>query len=79
MPKAALNIFKVGTVYRAVAQVGENPRPVSMGIVVYQDGEEMKTMKDKNTAIGQLKEKAKKWARQQNIPFVHNIDINPYD
>ena len=83
MRKAVLNIFETESegekVYRAVMQVGENPQPVSMGKIVYQDGEEVDSFKDTNDAIRRLKEKAENWAREQGIPFVHNIDINPYD
>ena len=81
MPKVALNIFKTGQEYRAVIQVGENPEPISMGKIVYQDGKDVssKYIKYTREAIASLKEKAKKWAREQKIPFVHNLDINPYD
>jgi len=85
MRKVVLNIFKVGEEYRAVIQIGNHAEPKSMGTIVYQDGKEIGS-KDKNEIIRQLKEKAKNWARKQVdenghplIPFVHNIDINPYD
>ena len=81
MSKIALNIFKVGDEYRAVIQTGENPAPASKGTNVYQDGIEVgnnytKTIRE---VIGGLKEKAKIWARENGIPFVHNLDISPYD
>ena len=81
MPKVALNIFKTGQEYRAVIQVGENPEPISMGKIVYQDGKDVssKYIKYTREAIASLKEKARKWAREQKILFVHNLDINPYD
>jgi len=89
MPKVVLNIFETKSegkkVYRAVIQIGENPEPVSMGTIVYQDGEEIGS-REKNEIIRQLKDKAKKWTMEQVdengqplILFVHNLDINPYD
>ena len=35
--------------------------------------------RDKNGIIRQMKNKAIKWARDNNIPFVDNLDINPYN
>ena len=84
MPKVALNIFKVGEEYRAVIQIGNHAKPKSMGTIIYQDGEEIDTTgiqgtRDKNGIIRQMKNKAIKWARDNNIPFVDNLDINPYN
>jgi hypothetical protein len=85
MPKVALNIFKIGEEYRAVMQIGNHAEPKSMGIIVYQDGEDLETttgtmgVKDSRGIIRMLNERARKWAREQGIPFVHNLDINPYD
>lgn len=85
MARVVLNIFKTEQgEYRAVIQTGENPEPASMGEIIYQDGEEIDTIgiqgaRDRNEIIRQMKGKAIKWARDNNIPFVDNIDINPYD
>jgi len=85
MRKVVLNIFKVGDEYRAVIQVGNHAEPVSLGTIIYQDGMEIDNAsgaqggRDKNEAIRQLKDRAKNWAREQGIPFVHNLDFNPYD
>jgi hypothetical protein len=84
MPKLALNIFKIGDEYRAVIQIGNHAQPKSKGVIVYQDGKEVETkgtmgVKDSRGIIRMLNERAKKWARENGIPFVHNLDINPYD
>lgn len=84
MPKLVLSIFKTGAEYRAVIKIGQNAEPKANGRIVYQDGEEVKDnpMEPKvliRDPIRQMKEKAKKWAREQGIPFVHNIDFNPYE
>jgi len=85
MPKVALNIFKTEQgEYRAVMQIGNHAEPKSMGIIVYQDGEDLGAkgtmgVKDSRSIIRLLNERARKWAREQGIPFVHNLDINPYD
>lgn len=86
MPKIILSIFKIGDEYRAVIKIEENaePKANANGRVVYQDGEEVEEdpMESKSLIrdpIRQMKEKAKEWAREQGIPFVHNIDINPYE
>jgi len=86
MPKIILSIFKTGEKYRALIQIGENAEPTCNGKVVYQDGEEVEDdpMEPKiliRGPIRKMKEKAKKWAREQvpEIPFVHNIDFNPYE
>ena len=86
MPKVVLTIFKIGDEYRALIGVGENAQPGCKGKIVYQDGKEIKgnPMELKTLArdpIRQMKEKAKKWAREQTNPeirFVHNLDFNPY-
>jgi len=84
MPKIVLSIFKIGDEYRAVIQIGENPKPTANGRIVYQDGEEAEDnpLEQKmfiRSPIEQMKKKAQKWAREQRIPFVHNIDFNPYE
>lgn len=79
MAKIILSIFKVGDEYRAVIQVGENPEPISNGRIIYQDGGEGEALEGPKDSIREAKEKAKKWAREQGIPFVHNIDFNPYE
>jgi len=79
MPKkVALNIFKIGEEYRAVIQIGNNAQPVSMGITVYQSGMEANSNNIREV-IRQLKDKAQQWARDNLIPFVDNLDFNPYD
>lgn len=84
MPKIILSILKVGDEYRALIKIGENPEPTANGRVIYQDGEEVEydPREEKSLVrdpIREMKEKAKKWAREQGIPFVHNIDFNPYE
>jgi hypothetical protein len=85
MPKVALNIFKTEEgEYRAVMQIGNHAEPVSMGTIVYQDGDETESRgtqgtRDAREIIRELQQKATKWARENNIPFIHNLDINPYD
>jgi hypothetical protein len=79
MPKVILSIFKIGDEYRAVIKKGENAEPASNGRVIYQDGEEVNALSDTMDLIRKMKEKAKKWAREQKIPFVHNIDFNPWE
>jgi len=84
MPKIIFSIFKMGEEYRALIKIGENAEPASNGRVIYQDGEEVEEdprglkvlIRD---SVGQMKKKARKWAREQGIPFVHNIDFNPYE
>ena len=87
MPKIILSIFKrrviIGDEYRALIKIGENAEPTCNGKIVYQDGEEVEDdpMESKTLIrdpIWKMKEKAKKWAREQGIRFVHNIDFNPY-
>ena len=95
MPKVILSIFKrrviIGDEYRALIKIGEHAEPTANGRVIYQDGEEVEDdpMESKSLIrdpIRQMKEKAKKWAREQVdengdpiIPFVHNLDFNPYE
>jgi len=84
MPKIILSIFKMGEEYRALIKIGQNVEPTANGRIVYQDGEEVeedpKELKGSiRGSIRQMKEKAKKWAREQKIPFVHNIDFNPWE
>jgi hypothetical protein len=85
MAKVVLNIFKTEKgEYRAVMQIGNHAEPKSMGTIVYQDGEDLETrgtigVKDSRGIIRMLNERARKWARENGIPFVHNLDFNPYD
>jgi hypothetical protein len=82
MPKIILSIFKRGKEYRALIKKGQNAEPVSNGRVIYQDGEEVNSLSESMDLIRKMKEKAKKWAREQRnpkIPFVHNIDFDPYE
>ena len=75
-----LNIFKVGDEYRAVIQAGENPQPTSKGQIIYQDGMESKSNHIRHTrnTVRKLQERARKWAREQEIKFICNLDINSY-
>jgi hypothetical protein len=84
MPKIIFSIFKIGDEYRAVIKIGQNAEPTASGRIVYQDGEEVgdDPIEPKiliRGPIREMKEKAKKWAREQRLPFVHNIDFNPYE
>ena len=79
MTKIILSIFKVEDEYRAVIQIEENSKPTANGRIIYQDGEEANGLLGSGDLIREMKEKAKKWAREQGIPFVHNIDFNPYE
>jgi len=83
MPKVILSIFKLGDEYRALIGIGENAQPTCHGKIVYQDGKEVgKGFEESKGAIRKpirkMKEKAIKWAREQGISFVHNIDVDPY-
>lgn len=80
MPKIILSIFKIGEEYRALIEKGQNAEPTANGRTIYQDGEEINGLSDSMMdLIREMKERAKKWAREQGIPFVHNIDFNPYE
>ncbi len=79
MPKIILSIFKTGDEYRALIKIGEHAEPAANGRIVYQDGKEVEDnpMESKvliRDPIWEMKKKAQKWAREQGIPFVHNID-----
>ena len=78
MPKVVLSIFKVGDEYRALIKIGENPEPAANGRIVYQDGEEVNGLPSTRDVIWEMKQKARRWAREQGISFVHNIDVDPY-
>lgn len=82
MPKIILKIFKMGGQYRAVVE--EDPEPTANKRIIYQDSGEGENLAKSRGLIRQMKEKAKKWVREQvdengdPIPFVHNLD-NPYE
>lgn len=78
MPKIVLTIFKMGDQYRALIKIGENAEPTANGRTVYQDGGEVNGIADRMDLIEKMKKKAQDWARKQGIPFVDNIDFNPY-
>jgi len=79
MKKVRLSIVKTGLEYRAVIQIGENPY-LDNKKVVYQSGKEIEnSLVDVRKICEKLKEKAKEWAREQKIPYVVNIDLDPYE
>jgi predicted ABC-type ATPase len=84
MEKLVLTILKIGEKYRAVVAL-ENVLKLLPGEIVYQCSKEIeKNLVDERKAIKKLKEQAKKWvrkkwAREKEIPFVTNLDFDPYE
>ena len=77
MKKVLLGIIRKGDEHRAVMQIGENPYLPNEKIV-YLSGREIKNnLIDAREICRELREKAKKWAREQGIPYVINIDFDP--
>lgn len=81
--KVILSIIRVDNEYRAIVQVGENPEvPTEKKIILSLD-EEVEDIEGyggvkTREIIRELKEQAKKWARKEKIPFVANLDFDPY-
>jgi hypothetical protein len=79
MKKVLLGIIKTGNGYRAVMQIGENPYLPNEKIVYLSGREITNNLADAREIRRELKEKAKKWAREQGIQYVINIDFDPYE
>ena len=83
MKKVRLSIVKTGNEYRAVIQIGENPYLTDRE-VVYHSSREIKnslinvgaSLAEVRARSEELREEAKKWAREHKIPYVVNIDLN---
>lgn len=82
MKKIRLSIVKTRSEYRAVIQIGENGENpyVTNRRVVYQSSREIENSRiDARTISRELKEEAKEWTREHKIPYVINIDFDPYE
>ena len=83
MIKVELSIIKRGDEYRAVIRVGENPYLTDKKVVYHSSKEISRETKnsriDERVISRELKEEAKEWARKHKIPYVINIDVNPYE
>ncbi len=79
MPELILNIIKVGDTYRALIHVGEDVNLIHGKVVFKRSKFTSGKRKDIKGASLQLKDEAQDWARKHNIPFVANLDINPYE
>ena len=79
MEKVTLSIIETGNEYRAVIQIGENPRLANRKVVYQCNRFTSEKLQEIKKSSRQLKEKAKKWARKKGIEFVVNIDLNPYE
>ena len=78
MPELVLNIVKVGDTYRALVHVGENVNSIH-GKVVFKRSEFTSGKREDIRRLSlELKEEAQNWAREHNIPFVANLDPDPY-
>jgi predicted TIM-barrel fold metal-dependent hydrolase len=69
--------------YRALIKIGYNPKPTTNKKIVYtsckETGQEKILYGSKiGILIEELKEAAKKWARQEGIRYVANLDPDPY-
>jgi len=83
MIEVRLSIIKTGNEYRAIFQIGENPYLANKR-VVYQSSREISreienSRIDARAISRELKEEAKEWAREHKIPYVINIDLDPYE
>ena len=77
MKKIELSIIKTGNEYRAVIQIGENS--LTNKEVIYKSGREIEdSLIDTRVRGEELRQEAKKWAREHKILYVINLDINPY-
>ena len=64
--------------YRAIIQVCHNPKPPADKKIIYTSLKEIKERKisctERRNLIKKLKKKAQKWARNQKIKYVANLD-----
>ncbi len=79
MPELVLNIIKVGDTYRALIHVGEDVNLIHGKVVFKRSKFTSGKAKKLRESTWQLKEEAQNWARKHNIPFVANLDVNPYE
>jgi len=76
MKKVRLSIVKTMDEYRAIIQTGENPYLSNREIVQQFTREIEDNMTNMRAISRELREEAKEWAREHEIPYVVNIDLD---
>lgn len=81
--KVILTIVQVQDEYRAVVGIGAIPKIISDKKIIYQDIQDAENTAQARNVIEEMKEKAKAWARTtwaqtKEIPFIVNLDLDPY-
>ena len=79
MPELILSIVKVRDTYRALIRVGEDVNLIHRKVVFKCSKFTSGKAEELRKLTKQLKQEAQNWAREHNIPFVANLDINPYE
>ena len=81
MKKVRIDIIKARPYPTAVVQIGKNPQPLADKMIIYTEIKEVKEGDNKikiREIVIELRKKAQKWARKEKIPYVVNLDPDPY-